>query len=266
MLEIRNLTKIYEDGTLAVDNVSFTVPDGEFLVVIGLSGSGKSTLLRCINRLIDPTEGEIIWDGVDLAKLEGDELRAARRKIGMVFQHFNLVDRSTVMINALTGRLGYSKTWPTMLHRFSQEDREMAAKTLERLGIEDQAHKLARELSGGQQQRVGIARALMQEPELILADEPVASLDPVLAHSILQHLEDLNQEDELTIVCSLHYLDLVQRYATSVIGLKDGKLVYQGSKRDIQKMSDDEFKTIYGEEAVRIGDASLEGSVGEVKS
>ena len=264
MLEIRNLTKIYEDGTLAVDDVSFTVPDGEFLIVIGLSGSGKSTLLRCINRLIDPTEGEIIWNGVDLAKLEGDELREARRKIGMVFQHFNLVDRSTVMTNTLTGRLGYSKTWPTMLHRFSKSDREKARNTLERMGIEDQAHKLARELSGGQQQRVGIARALMQDPELMLADEPVASLDPVLAHSILQHLEDLNKEDDLTIICSLHYLDLVQRYGTSVIGLKDGKLVYQGSNEDIRNMTDEEFKTIYGEEAVRIGDTSLEGSVGEV--
>lgn len=264
MLEIRNLTKIYEDGTLALDNVSFTVPDGEFLVVIGLSGSGKSTLLRCINRLVDPTEGEIIWNGVDLAKLEGDELRQNRRKIGMVFQHFNLVERSTVMINVLSGRLGYAKTWPTMLHRFSKSDREKAWQTLNRLGIEDQAQKLARELSGGQQQRVGIARALMQDPELMLADEPVASLDPVLAHSILQHLEDLNKEDKLTIICSLHYLDLVQRYSTSVIGLKDGKLVYQGSKRDIQNMTDDEFRTIYGEEAVRISDTSLEGSVGEV--
>ncbi|MDF1519952.1 MAG: phosphonate ABC transporter ATP-binding protein [Brevefilum sp.] len=264
MLEIRNLTKIYEDGTLAVDDVSFTVPDGEFLVVIGLSGSGKSTLLRCINRLIDPTEGEIIWNGIDLAKLEGDELRHARRKIGMVFQHFNLVDRSSVLTNILTGRLGYSKTWPTMLHRFPIEDREKAWQTLERLGIEDQAHKLARELSGGQQQRVGIARALMQDPELMLADEPVASLDPVLAHSILQHLEDLNQEDGLTIICSLHYLDLVQRYSTSVIGLKAGKLVYQGSKKDIRNMTDDEFKTIYGEEAIRISDTSLEGSLGEV--
>jgi len=264
MLEIRNLTKIYEDGTLAVDNVSFTVPDGEFLVVIGLSGSGKSTLLRCINRLIDPTEGEIIWNGEDLAKLEGEDLRKARRRIGMVFQHFNLVDRSSVMTNTLSGRLGYSKTWPTMLHRFSKEDREKAWQTLSRLDIEDQAHKLARELSGGQQQRVGIARALMQDPELMLADEPVASLDPVLAHSILQHLEDLNQEDELTIICSLHYLDLVQRYATSVIGLRAGKLVYQGSKSDIRKMTDEEFKTIYGEEAVRLGDTSLEGSLGEV--
>jgi len=264
MLEIRNLTKIYEDGTLAVDNVSFTVRDGEFLIVIGLSGSGKSTLLRCINRLIDPTEGEIIWNGVDLAKLEGEELRKARRKIGMVFQHFNLVERSTVMTNTLAGRLGYSKTWPTMLHRFSKSDQEKALYTLTRIGIEDQAQKLARELSGGQQQRVGIARALMQDPELMLADEPVASLDPVLAHSILQHLEDLNQEDELTIICSLHYLDLVQRYGTSVIGLREGKLVYQGSKKDIQNMTDEEFKTIYGEEAIRLGDASLEGSLGEV--
>jgi phosphonate transport system ATP-binding protein len=264
MLEIRNLTKIYEDGTLAVDNVSFTVPDGEFLVVIGLSGSGKSTLLRCINRLIDPTEGEIIWNGVDLAKLEGDELRHARRKIGMIFQHFNLVDRSTVMTNILAGRLGYSQTWPTMLHRFPKADKEKAWQTLERLDIEDQANKIARELSGGQQQRVGIARALMQDPELMLADEPVASLDPVLAHSILQHLEDLNQEDGLTIICSLHYLDLVQRYSTSVIGLKEGKLVYQGSKKDIRNLTDEEFKTIYGEEAVRISDTSLEGGLGEV--
>ena len=264
MLEIRNLTKIYEDGTRALDDVSFSVPEGEFLIVIGLSGSGKSTLLRCINRLVNPTKGEIIWNGVDLAKLEGDDLRKARRKIGMVFQHFNLVDRSTVLTNVLTGRLGYTSTWPSLLRQFKKSDRDKAWQTLKRLGIEDQAHKLARELSGGQQQRVGISRALMQDPELMLADEPVASLDPVLAHSILQHLEDLNKEDELTVICSLHYLDLVQRYATSVIGLKDGKLVYQGSKKDIKNMTDEEFKSIYGEEAIRLADTSLEGSVGEV--
>ena len=263
MLEIRNLTKIYEDGTLAVDDVSFTVPDGEFMVVIGLSGSGKSTLLRCINRLIDPTEGAIIWNGVDLAKLEGEELRKARRKIGMVFQHFNLVERSTVMTNILTGRLGYNKTWPTMLHRFPKSDRDKAWQVLKRMDIEDQAHKAARELSGGQQQRVGIARALMQDPELMLADEPVASLDPVLAHSILQHLEKLNKEDGLTIMCSLHYLDLVQRYSTSVIGLRQGKLVYTGSKQDIINMTNEEFKSIYGEDAERIGSGSLEGNIEE---
>ena len=260
MLEIRHLTKIYDDGTKALKDVSFTVPDGEFLVVIGLSGSGKSTLLRCINRLINPTEGEIIWNGVDLAKLEGEELRKARRKIGMVFQHFNLVERSSVMTNILTGRLGYSKTWPTMLHRFSKEDREKAWNVLKRMDIEDQAHKLARELSGGQQQRVGISRALMQDPELMLADEPVASLDPVLAHSILQHLENLNREDKLTVICSLHYLDLVQRYGTSVVGLRDGRLVYQGTKDQIMNMTDDEFKQIYGEEASRIG-GGLEGNL-----
>jgi phosphonate transport system ATP-binding protein len=260
MLEIRNLTKVYEDGTLAVDNLSFTVPDGEFLIVIGLSGSGKSTLLRCINRLIDPTEGEILWNGVDLAKLEGEDLRKARRKIGMIFQHFNLVSRSSVLINVLAGRLGYARTWPTLLHRFSKQDREKAWDILRRMDIEDQAAKLARELSGGQQQRVGISRALMQDPELILADEPVASLDPVLAHSILNYLENLNKEDGMTIVCSLHYLDLVQRYASSVIGLREGKLVYQGSKEDIRKMTDEEFKNIYGEEAERITDG-IEGSL-----
>jgi phosphonate transport system ATP-binding protein len=260
MLEIRNLTKIYEDGTLAVDNVSFTVPDGEFLIVIGLSGSGKSTLLRCINRLIDPTQGEILWDGVDLAKLEGDDLRKARRKIGMIFQHFNLISRSSVMINVLAGRLGYANTWPTLLHKFSKKDREKAWDILRRMDIEDQAMKLARELSGGQQQRVGISRALMQDPELILADEPVASLDPVLAHSILNYLEKLNKEDNLTIICSLHYLDLVQRYASRVVGLRAGKLVYEGSREDIQKMTDEEFKSIYGEEAERITDG-IEGAL-----
>jgi phosphonate transport system ATP-binding protein len=147
-----------------------------------------------------------------------------------------------------------------MLHRFSQQDQEKAWSVLKRMDIEEQAHKLARELSGGQQQRVGVARALMQDPELMLADEPVASLDPVLAHSILQHLEMLNKEDGLTIMCSLHYLDLVQRYSTQVIGLREGKLVYQGTKKDIINMTNDEFKQIYGEEAVRIG-GGLEGNL-----
>lgn len=261
MLEIRNLTKVYNDGTVALKNVSFSVPEGEFLVIIGLSGSGKSTLLRCINRLIDPTEGEILWDGVDLAKLKGEELRKMRRQIGMVFQHFNLVKRSSVMANVFSGRLGYSPTWRSSFGRFSEADREKARRALERLGITDQAHKRASELSGGQQQRVGIARALMQDPKMILADEPVASLDPVLAHSILQHLERLNQEDDITILCSLHYLDLVQRYSTRVIGLRAGEIVYQGSKKEIQAMNDKEFEDIYGEEAVRVTDSGLTGFI-----
>jgi phosphonate transport system ATP-binding protein len=258
MLEVRHLTKVYDDGTIALKDVSFNVPDDEFLVIIGLSGSGKSTLLRCINRLIDPTEGEIIWNGVDLAKLQGNELRAARREIGMVFQHFNLVKRSSVLTNVLAGRLGYTSSRKSILGRFSKEDHEKAVKALTRLGIANQMHKRADELSGGQQQRVGVARALMQEPSMILADEPVASLDPVLAHSLMRHLEMLNREDKITILCSLHYLDLVQRYCTSVIGLRDGRVAYKGTKAEIQAMTDDEFKEIYGEDAERVG-GELEG-------
>lgn len=260
MLEIRHLTKVYDDGTVALKDVNFQVPDGEFLIIIGLSGSGKSTLLRCINRLIDPTEGEIIWDGIDLAQLRGEELRIARRQIGMVFQLFNLVKRSSVITNVMSGRLGYTPSLNSLLGRFSPEDKQKGWEALERLGIADQAHKRADELSGGQQQRVGIARALMQEPRMILADEPVASLDPVLAHSILQHLEELNREDNITILCSLHYLDLVQRYATSVIGLRDGQIVYHGTQEEIRAMSDAEFEEIYGEEAERVG-GGLEGKV-----
>jgi phosphonate transport system ATP-binding protein len=251
MLEIQNLTKVYPDGTVALRQVSFTVEPGEFLVIIGLSGSGKSTLLRCLNRLIDPTEGRIRWDGIDITAAEAEELRHIRRQIGMVFQQFNLVRRSSVLTNVMAGRLGYVRPLPSLAYRFPAADRELAWKALERVGLTEQASKQARELSGGQQQRVGIARALMQQPRMILADEPVASLDPVLAHSILGYLEELNRQDGITVLCSLHYLDLVQRYATRVIGLREGRLVYRGTKEDIRRMTDAEFKEIYGEEAVR---------------
>ena len=261
MLEIKNLTKVYDDGTVALKKVNFQVEDGEFLVVIGLSGSGKSTLLRCINRLIDPTEGQIMWDGVDVTAASGNELRTIRRKIGMVFQHFNLVKRSPVITNVLCGRLGYVSPWNSLFNRFPRSDQKRALDALDRLGIANQAYKRADELSGGQQQRVGVARALMQEPKMILADEPVASLDPVLAHSILGYLEKLNQEDGMTIICSLHYLDLVQRYATRVIGLRAGEIVYRGTRKDIRQMTDAEFKEIYGQEAERVS-AGLEGTVG----
>jgi len=251
MLEVENLTKIYPDGTVALREVSFTVEPGEFLVIIGLSGSGKSTLLRCINRLIDPTEGTIRWDGTDITAAEPDGLRRIRRQIGMIFQQFNLVRRASVLTNVLAGRLGYVNPLPSLVYSFPAADRELAWKALERVGLTEQAAKQARELSGGQQQRVGIARALMQTPRMILADEPVASLDPVLAHSILGYLEELNRQDGITVLCSLHYLDLVQRYATRVIGLREGRLVYRGTKEDIRRMTDAQFKEIYGEEAVR---------------
>lgn len=252
MLQIENLTKIYDDGTEALNDVSFTVEDGEFLVIIGLSGSGKSTLLRCINRLVEPTAGRIIWNGRDITAADQSELREIRREIGMIFQHFNLVKRSTVMTNVLSGRLGYTPPTWSLINRFRKADKERAMRALERVGIPDKANNRADELSGGQQQRVGIARALMQDPKMILADEPVASLDPVLAHSILGNLERINQEDKMTVICSLHFLDLVQRYATRVIGLRDGVIVFEGDSQDIRQLSDKRFKEIYGEEAERL--------------
>jgi len=250
MLEIKNLTKIYEGGTQALYDVSFTVKPGEFLAVIGLSGSGKSTLLRCINRLIEPTEGQIIWNGEDITAASQDEMLRIRRKIGMIFQHFNLVSRSRVITNVLAGRLGYVNPAMSLLNRFPKSDMDMAIKQLNRVSIADQAYKRADELSGGQQQRVGIARAMMQEPEIILADEPVASLDPVLAHSIMQYLETINKEDGVMVLCSLHFLDLVHRYADRAIALNEGKLMFDGSPKDID---DERFKEIYGKEAERVG-------------
>lgn len=249
MLEVKNLSKIYPNGTQALFDVSFTVPDGQFLVVIGLSGSGKSTLLRCINRLIDPTEGQIIWDGIDITAAKGAELRHIRRHIGMVFQQFNLVKRSSVMTNVLSGRLGYVPTLTSVLGIWPAEEKQRALAALETVGISDKAKERADALSGGQQQRVGIARAIMQEPKLILADEPVASLDPVLAHSILQYLEQLNQQNGMTVICSLHFLDLVQRYGSHVIALKNGEKVFEGEPKEIDRQK---FKDIYGEEAQEV--------------
>lgn len=254
MLRIEHLTKVYPSGTVALKDVNFNVNDGEFLVVIGLSGSGKSTLLRCINRLIEPTEGRILWDDIDITQANGTELRKLRRQIGMVFQQFNLVKRSSVITNVLSGRLGYVNPWLSLLGIWSKADHERAINALDRVGIADKAHTRADTLSGGQQQRVGIARTLMQEPKLILADEPVASLDPVLSHSILQYLELLNKEG-ITVICSLHFLDLVHRYATRVIGLKDGSKVFEGLPGEINRAK---FKEVYGEEAQEVRATAVE--------
>ncbi len=249
MLKVENLTKVYEGGVQALDDVSFEVEKGEFLAVIGLSGSGKSTLLRCINRLIEPTSGTITWDGVDVTNASQEELRRVRRRIGMVFQHFNLVDRSKVLTNVLAGRLGYVNPALSIVNKFPKADIEKAHAQLARVGLEDKAKARADTLSGGQQQRVGVARAMMQDPEIMLADEPVASLDPVLAHSIMQYLENINQ-DGVMVLCSLHFLDLVHQYADRVIALNEGKLVFEGSPKEID---DAKFKEIYGKEAERVG-------------
>ncbi len=249
MLRVEHLTKVYPNGTRALKDVSFQVEDGEFMAVIGLSGSGKSTLLRCINRLIEPTAGKVIWDDIDITAVPASQMRQVRRQIGMIFQQFNLVKRSSVMTNVLSGRLGYVSPYQSLFNYFSPADHQRALDNLEQLGLADKAHVRADSLSGGQQQRVGIARALMQEPKLILADEPVASLDPVLAHSILKYIEQMNKERNITVLCSLHFLDLVHRYATRAIALKDGELVFQGLPKEID---DAQFKAIYGQEAERV--------------
>jgi phosphonate transport system ATP-binding protein len=249
-LEIKNLTKVYEGGVQALTNVSFNVHKGEFLAIIGLSGSGKSTLLRCINRLVDPTAGSVVFNGMSVTGATDEELRLIRRKIGMVFQHFNLVSRSSVLTNVLAGRLGYANPAWSLINRFSDDDIRLAMTQLERVGIADKAGYRADELSGGQQQRVGVARALMQDPEISLADEPVASLDPVLAHSIMQYLEEINKKDGVTVLCSLHFLDLVHRYSDRVIALNNGQMVFDGLPSEID---DIKFKEIYGKDAERVG-------------
>lgn len=249
-LRFENLTKVYERGqVVALKNVSFSVEKGEFLVIIGLSGSGKSTLLRCINRLIEPSAGQIFVDGVDVTQLSSARMRRVRRKIGMIFQHFNLINRSTVLTNTLSGRLGYMSAWRSLLGLFTKEDKKLAIQNLARVGLEDKVYARADELSGGQQQRVGIARALMQNPDLLLTDEPVSALDPATSHSVMQYLEQMNQEDGVTVLASLHFLSLARRYGTRIIALKAGELMFDGSPSEIDEAK---FKEIYGDEAEEV--------------
>jgi len=249
-LVVEHLTKVYARGeVLALDDVSFSVKRGEFLVIIGLSGSGKSTLLRCINRLIEPTAGRVIFDGIDVTAASARELREVRKRMPMIFQQFNLVKRSSVLTNVLSGRLGYISPWLTAVRRFPRNDIQAALANLERVGIPEQAYKRADELSGGQQQRVGIARALMQGPQLLMADEPVASLDPATANSIFRYLEEINHQEGVTVLCSLHFLSLARRYGSRILALKDGKIVFEGLPSEIDEIR---FKEIYGEDAEEV--------------
>ena len=248
MLRIEHPIKDYPGGVRGLDDVSLTVADGEFLVLIGLSGSGKSTLLRCINRLVEPTSGKILLDDLDVTAATTTDLRVIRRNIGMIFQQFNLVRRSTVLTNVLHGRLGYTSTWQSLAGHYREEDYRRAVINLDRVGLRERAHDRADRLSGGQQQRVAIARALMQEPRLMLADEPVASLDPATSHSVLKYLQQINREG-MTVICSLHFLSLARAYGTRVVALKSGRLVFDGRPADIDEHR---FKAIYGEEAVEV--------------
>jgi phosphonate transport system ATP-binding protein len=248
-IKLEHLTKVFPDGTRALNDISFEVHPGEFMVIIGLSGSGKSTLMRCINRMIEPTSGKIYIDGVDITTLSHEEMRRLRRSMGMIFQQFNLVKRSSVLTNVLSGRLGYMRPSWALMNYFPRGEVDRAMANLARVGIPEKSRTRADQLSGGQQQRVGIARALMQEPTLILADEPVASLDPATSHSVLRYVEELNKKDGITVLCSLHFLSLARRYGTRIIALKAGEVVFDGLPVDIDERR---FKEIYGEEAVEV--------------
>jgi phosphonate transport system ATP-binding protein len=248
MLVIEHLVKDYPGRVRGLDDLSLTVNDGEFVVLIGLSGSGKSTLLRCINRLIEPTSGSIVLDGLDITAASVSDMRKIRRNIGMIFQQFNLVRRSSVLTNVLTGRLGYVSPWQSVMRHFGDDDYRRALINLDRVGLRERAHQRADRLSGGQQQRVGIARALMQEPKIMLADEPVASLDPATSHSVLKYLQQINREG-MTVICSLHFLSLAREYGTRVVALKGGRLMFDGLPSEIDERR---FKEIYGEEAVEV--------------
>jgi phosphonate transport system ATP-binding protein len=249
IISVRNLTKTYDNGVTALKGVSFDVYPGEFLVIIGLSGSGKSTLLRCLNRLHDPTSGEIIFDGQHVEKVEGRRILDLRKNVAMIFQHFNLIPRHSVLSNVLMGRLGSIGTFSSLLSLFSSEDKKKAREYLRLVGIEAKAQIRADQLSGGQQQRVAIARALTQNPKVLLADEPVASLDPATCHVVMDYLRKVNQELGITMICNLHFLSLVRQYATRVIAMKGGEIVYQGKPSDIDQAW---FEKIYGEGAKEV--------------
>src|SRR5437899_4921068 len=249
IVSIKDLVKTYPTGTRALDGITLAIERGEFVVLIGLSGSGKSTLLRCINRLVDPTSGSVTFDGADVTRASGRDLRRIRRRIGMIFQQFNLVRRISVFSNVSAGRLGYRSIWRTVAGRPTRTDVALAFENLGRVGIADRAYSRADALSGGQQQRVGIARALMQKPELMLADEPVASLDPATSRSVMKYLEEINKKDGITVICSLHFLSLARRYGTRVIALNGGKVAFDGKPADIDERR---FKEIYGEDAIEV--------------
>jgi phosphonate transport system ATP-binding protein len=252
ILEIKALTKAYQPGQPVLKDVSFQVERGEFVGIIGLSGSGKSTLLRCINRLIDATSGEILVPRalmgagangarVDVLKLGAGELRALRRKIGMIFQQFNIVSRLSVVENVLSGGLGYQPALRSSLRIFTREERRRALVNLKRVGLLEHAYRRSDELSGGEQQRVAIARTLMQEPAIILADEPVSSLDPKLSRVVLDILKRVCREDGITALASLHTLEMTREYADRVIALREGGIYFDGPTEQLSGALVDEI-------------------------
>ena len=244
-LEIRGLFKEYRRGVPVLVDVSLAVAPTGVTAIIGPSGTGKSTLIRCVNRLVEPTSGEILFHGQDLTRLRGAALRAARRKIGMVFQEYNLVERLTVMENVLSGRLGYVSAFKAWLRRYPQRDIDMAFELLETVGLLAHANQRADALSGGQRQRVGIARAVMQEPELLLADEPTSSLDPKTSVEIMELLVSIAESRRIPVLVNIHNVPLAKRFATRVIGMTGGRVVYDGPP---EALTDADLRSIYGGE------------------
>ncbi len=244
-LEVRNLRKEYRRGVPVLRDISLSFADRGITAVIGPSGTGKSTLLRCINRLVEPTAGQILFHGRDLAKLRGAALRAARRRIGMVFQEYNLVERLTVMENVLSGRLGYMSAMKAWLRRYPQQDINAAFDLLDTVGLTPFANQRADALSGGQRQRVGIARAVMQQPELLLADEPTSSLDPKTSVEIMELMTSIADSRRIPVILNIHNVPLAKRFANRVIGMSGGEVVYDGSP---EGLGDDHLKQIYGGE------------------
>ena len=226
MIQLKNVSKIYDNGTVGLKDINLNIDKGEFIVVVGLSGAGKSTLLRSINRLQDVSEGNIIIDGKSITSAK--DLREIRRDIGMIFQSFNLVKRSSVLRNVLTGRVGYYPTWKTTFNLFTKEDKQKAYEALQRVDLADKVYTRADQLSGGQQQRVAIARVLTQNPKIILADEPTASLDPQTSRRVMHDLKMLNEEYGMTVVANLHSVELAKEFGDRVIGVRAGQIVYDG--------------------------------------
>ena len=244
MLKIDQLSKTYENGTAALRDVSFSVKAGEFVVILGKSGSGKSTLMRCINRLVEPSSGSIFLDGEEVTGATPKRLRELRKKTGMIFQQYNLISRYSVQSNALMGRLASTLSIASMMNCFSGQDVARSCEVLDRLGLSDKYAHRSEELSGGQQQRVGLARALMQRPKLILADEPVSSLDPVSSRQIMELLAEFNEKEGVTLLCNLHLPALALKFSSRILALSEGRIIYDGPAGDLSEV---ELTSLYAE-------------------
>ena len=245
MIKFDKVNKVYPNGLHALKNVSLDIKQGEFVAIIGLSGAGKSTLLRTINRMHDISEGSLTVNGQEVNNLAGKDLRKFRRKVGMVFQSFNLVTRTTVINNVLTSRVPDMPLWKSIIGLYSKEDKVIALEALDKVGILDKAYVRADQLSGGQQQRVALARTLAQKPEIILADEPVAALDPITAKQVMDDFKKINKELNMSVLINIHHVDLALKYADRVIGIKAGEIVYDGPSA---KVDSEVLKQIYGRE------------------